>query len=103
VTRKIAQSSKYAVIMALLILMVIQIDPAVAENTAQNDLNDFGDLLDGVAAKVSVNTIQYENISVQTPIPYAVLLVQQITYLQAFEEIIQDNILKITKSFHRGN
>ncbi len=92
-TRKIAQPGKYAVIAALLILIAMQIDPALAENTAQVDLNNFGELLDGVAAKVLITPIQFEKISVEVPIPYAELFVQQISYLKAFEEVIQNNIL----------
>ena len=92
VTRKITQSTKFSAIVALLVLMVIGIDNVFADNTAQIELDNFGELLDGVAAKVLATPIQLESIQDENPTLRAELFVAQIAYLEAFEEVIQNNI-----------
>ena len=92
-TRKLAQSAKFSAVVALLVLMVVGIDNVFADNTAQIKLHDFGELLDGVAAQVLVTPIQLELTQDENPTLRAELFVAQIAYLEAFEEVIQNNIL----------
>ena len=92
VTRKIAQSAKFSAIVALLVLMVIGIENVFADNTAQIELDNFGELLDGVAADILATQIHLDQTSDENLTLRAELLVAQISYLKAFEEVIQNNI-----------
>jgi len=92
VTRKIAQSAKFSAVLALLVLMVMGMDQAFAENQAQIDLHEFGELLDGVATQILATTVQLQPEQDNTT-PTAESLVAQITHLEAFDEVIKSNHL----------
>jgi hypothetical protein len=92
VTRKIAQSGKLLAMMALLVLLVMQVDPLLAENEAQIDLDEFNKLLDEIKIEVTstqgdikhtINTTETMNVEFVT---------SQLAYLEAFDEVIQKQI-----------
>ena len=91
-TRKVAQYGKCSAIVALLVLMVVGIDNVFADNTVQIELDTFGELLDGVASEVLATPIQIETSIDQPSEPRAELLVHKISHLEAFQEVIQNNI-----------
>ena len=73
--------------------MVMGMDQFFTENEAQIELGTFGELLEGVAAEVLMTPIQSDPNIGQSPTLRAELFVAQIAYLEAFEEVIQNNIL----------
>ena len=92
-TRKVAQPAKITAVLALVLLMVVGAGIFLAENTAQIELDTFEELLDGVASVVLVTPIQAETSFDQSSEPRAELLVHQESFLKAFNEVIQNNIL----------
>ena len=92
-TRKVAQPAKITAVVALIVLMVVGAGAFLVENTTQVELDAFGELLDGVESVVLVSPISQENTYDQTPTPRAELVIAQIAYLEAFKEVIQNNIL----------
>jgi len=92
VTRKIAKSAKFSAVLALLVLMVMGMDQAFADNQAEIELHEFGELLDGVATQILATTIHLQP-EQDTTIPSAEFLVAQIVYLEAFDEVIKSNNL----------
>ena len=91
-TRKIAKSAKFSAIVALLVLMLMGMDQVFADNQAAIELHEFGELLDGVATQVLATPIQLQP-QQDTTIPSAEFLVAQITYLEAFDQVIKSNNL----------
>ena len=92
-TRKIAKSARFSALVALIVLMVLGAEEVFADNTVQIELDNFGELLDGVTSQVLATPIQLDQNVEQSSIPRAELFVSQIAYLEAFEEVIQNNIL----------
>ena len=90
-TRKIAKSAKFSAIVALLVLMAMGIDQVFADNTF-TELHEFNELLVGVEAQIvsDVNQDVATDSSQSMPTDY---IVSEIAYLEAFEEVIQDQIL----------
>ena len=93
VTRKVAQPAKITAVLALVLLMVVGMGGLFADDSAQIELDTFGDLLDGVASEVLVTPIQTQINSDQISEPRAELFVHQESFLKAFNEVIQNNIL----------
>lgn len=91
-TRKNTQIAKFSAVLALLVLMVMGMDQAFADNQAQIDLHEFGELLDGVAIQVLATPVQLQP-EVDTPMPSAESLVAQIIHLETFDEVIKSNHL----------
>ena len=92
VTRKITKSTKFSAIVALLVLMAMGVDQVFADSTF-TELHEFNELLVGVGAEivtVDVNQDISADSSQSMPTDY---IVSQIAYLEAFEEVIQDQIL----------
>ena len=92
-TRKVAQPAKITAVIALVILMVVGMGGIFADNTAQIELDTFGELLDGVATAVLASPIQVESNLEYSAEPRAELMVHQESFLKAFNEVIQNNIL----------
>ncbi len=91
-TRKIAQSGKLLAMMTLLVLLGMQVDPLLAENEAQIDLDEFNKLLDEIKIEVTstqgdikhtINTTETMNVEFVTA---------QLAHLEAFDEVIQKQI-----------
>ena len=91
-TRKVAQPAKITAVIALVVLMIVGAGAFLSENTAQVELDTFGELLDGVASVVLVTPVQDETNFDQPTEPRAELLVHQESFLKAFNEVIQNNI-----------
>ena len=91
-TRKIAKPAKFSAILALFVLMFMGMDQVLAENQAEIELHEFGELLDGVATQILATPIQLQP-EQDTTIPSAEFLVAQIAYLEAFDEVIKSNNL----------
>ena len=72
--------------------MVMGMDQAFADNQVEIELHEFGELLDGVATQVLAIPIQTQS-STDTNALSAEFLVAQISYLEAFDEVIKSNHL----------
>ena len=92
VTRKIAQSGKLLAMMALLVLLVMQVDPALAENEIQIDLDEFNKLLDGIKIEVTSTQGDIKHTINTTETMNVELVTAQLAYLEAFDEVIQKQI-----------
>ena len=92
-TRKVAQPAKITAVLALVLLMVVGAGAFLVENTAQVELDTFGELLDGVASEILTTPTHDESNVVQFSEPRAELMVHQESLLKAFNEVIQNNIL----------
>lgn len=91
-TRQIGKSAKLSAIVALLVLMVMGIDEVFADNQAQVDLHEFDKLLEVVGAE-PLNTQGQMETSVDTTQTIQTEFIEfQISYLEAFEEVIQKQI-----------
>ena len=91
-TRKNVKTAKFSVVLALLVLMVMGMDQAFADNQAEIELHEFGELLDGVATQILAISIQTQP-EAGTTLPSAEFLVAQIAHLEAFDEVIKSNHL----------
>lgn len=91
-TRKIAKSAKISVIVALLVLMVMGIDEVFADNQSQVDLHEFDKLLQGVDMEIMVMQGYVEPVIDTTQTTYTEFIKSQISYLEAFEEVINKQI-----------
>lgn len=92
-TRKVAQPAKITAVIALVVLMIVGAGAFLSENTAQVELDTFGELLDGVASVVLVTPIQTQTNFDQPTELRTELFVHQESFLKAFNEVIQNNIL----------
>ncbi len=92
-TRKIAKSGKFTAIVALIVLMVLLVDPALADNGVQADLDEFDKLLDGIGAEVSLTQDQIKSTPDTTETLPAEFITAQHAYLEAFDEVIRKQIL----------
>ena len=91
-TRKIAKYGKVTAIVALIVLMVLQVDPALADNRVQADLEEFDQLLDGIGAEVSLTQVEIKSTSDTTETLPAEFIIAQRAYLEAFDEVIRKQI-----------
>ena len=91
-TRKIAKSAKFSAIVALLVLMVLGIDEVFAENQAQTDLYEFHELLDGVSSEIVSVPGTHQFVTDTTQTIHDELIKSQKSFLEAFDEVIQNNI-----------
>jgi len=91
-TRKIAKYGKVTAIVALIVLMVLQVDPALADNRVQADLDEFDQLLDGIGAEVSLTQVEIKSTSDTTETLPAEFIIAQRAYLEAFDEVIRKQI-----------
>ena len=92
-TRQIGKSAKFSAIVAILVLMVMGIDSVFAENQAQLDLHEFGELLDGIEAELLTTQGQIAPVSDTSQTIHTEFIQSQISYLEAFEEVIHRQIL----------
>jgi hypothetical protein len=92
VTQKIAQSGKLLAMMALLVLLVMQVDPALAENEIQIDLDEFNKLLDEIKIEVTSTQGDIKHTINTTETMNVELVTAQLAYLEAFDEVIQKQI-----------
>ena len=91
-TRKIAKSVKFSAIVALLVLMVLGIDEVFADNQAQVDLYEFHELLEGVSSEIVSTQGQIQPVADTTQTIHDELIKHQKAILEAFDEVIQNNI-----------
>ncbi len=93
VTRQTTKSVKLSAIMALLVFMAIGIDQAFADHESDRQIYEFSELLDGVAAEVSTTQIQLNAVPDSSATLPTELIVAQSAYLEAFDEVIQKQII----------
>ncbi len=91
-TRQITKSVKLSAIMALLVFMAIGIDQAFADNEADRQMDEFSELLDGVASVVLTTQTTQNAVPDQSATLQTELIVAQTAYLEAFDEVIQKQI-----------
>ena len=92
-TRKIAKYGKVTAIVALIVLMVLQVDPALADNGVQADLDEFDQLLGGIGAEVSLTQGEIKTTSDTTETLPTEFIMAQHAYLEAFDEVIRSQKL----------
>jgi len=79
--------------MALLVFMVIGIDQAFADHESDRQIDEFSELLDGVATEILTTQTQSNAIPDTSDTLPTELIVAQIAYLEAFDEVIQKQII----------
>jgi len=79
--------------MALLVFMAMGIDQVFADHEADRQMDEFSELLDGVAAEVLTTQIQPNAVPDQSATLPTELIVAQTAYLEAFDEVIQKQII----------
>ncbi len=92
-TRQITKSVKLSAIVALLVFMAMGLDQAFADHEADRQIDEFSELLDGVAAEVLTAQIQSNAVPDTSATLPTELIVAQIAYLEAFDEVIQKQII----------
>ncbi len=92
-TRLTTKSVKLSAIMALLIFMAIGIDQAFADHESDRQIDEFSELLDGVAVEVLSTQNQPDTVSDTSATLPTELVAAQIAYLEAFDEVIQKQIV----------
>ena len=91
-TRQTTKSVKLSAIMALLVLLAIGIDQAFADHDGDRQIDEFSELLDGVAQEVLSTQAQPDIMPDTSSTLPAELISAQISYLEAFDEVIQKQI-----------
>ena len=91
-TPKIAKSAKFSAIVALLVLMILGIDDVFADNQAQIDLYEFHELLDGVDSEIVSVQGQIQPVEDTTQTIHDEFIKSKKSFLEAFDEVIQNNI-----------
>ena len=92
VTRQTTKSVKLSAIMALLVLLAVGIDPVFADHETDRQIDEFSELLEGVAQEVLSTQTESETISDTSAALPAESISAQISYLEAFDEVIQKQI-----------
>lgn len=92
VTRQTTKSVKLSAIMALLVLMAIGIDQAFADHDSDRQIDEFSELLEGVAAEILTTQTESDALPDTSDTIPAELISAQIAYLEAFDEVIQKQI-----------
>ena len=91
-TRQTTKSVKLSALMALLVLMAIGIDQAFADHEADRQIDEFSELLEGVAAEILTTQTESEALPDTSATLPAELISAQTAYLEAFDEVIQKQI-----------
>ena len=79
--------------MALIVLMAMGVDDVFGDHEADNLVHEFGELLDGVEAEIlKIPTIQ-ESFVDTTDTMQTETILSQISYVEAFDEVIRKQIL----------
>ena len=92
-TRKVTKSVMCSVVLALLIVLAMGIDEVFADHEQDRLLQDFGELLEGKTANLLTTHGETEPaIDASTTIGTG-LIVPHIAFLEAFDEVIQKQII----------
>ena len=81
VTRQTTKSVKLSAIMALLVLLAVGIDPVFADHETDRQIDEFSELLEGVAQEVLSTQTESETISDTSAALPAESISAQISYL----------------------
>ncbi len=92
-TRQITKSVKLSAIVALLVFMAMGLDQACSDHEADRQIDEFSELIDVVRAEVLTAQIQSNAVTDTSATLPTELIVAQIAYLEAFDEVIQKQII----------
>ena len=79
--------------MALVVLMAMGVSDVFGDNTANELVHEFGDLLEGVEAEILSIPNDTESFADTTETMQTEKILSQIAYIEAFDEVIRKQIL----------
>ena len=93
VTRFNKKSVALSALMALIVLMAIGANSVFGDNTTHDLVHEFGELLEGVEAEILSIPIGTESAPDTTQTMRTDVILSQIAYIDAFDEVIRKQIL----------
>lgn len=97
-TRFYKKSVGITAIMTLIVLMVIGVNDVFGDNEAYTLIHEFGEILYGVEFKILAIPDDIEPTADTTDMMHTRKILSQIAYIEAFDEVIQKQILKYFSS-----
>ncbi len=91
-TRKVRKSVMCTAVMAVLVLLAMGIDEVFADREPDRLMEDFGELLDGAEAALLTTQGEIESVTDESATLPTEVIVKQIAYLEAFDEVIHKQI-----------
>ena len=91
-TRKVRKSVMCTAVMAVLVLLAMGIDEVFADHETDRLMEDFGELLEGAEASLLTTQGEIETAIDESATLPTEMIVKQIAYLEAFEEVIHKQI-----------
>ena len=79
--------------MALIVLLAIGVNDAFGDNEANILVHEFGELLEGIEAEIQSIPIDSESFADPTDTIQSEMILSQIAYIDAFDEVIRKQIL----------
>jgi len=89
---KVRKSVMSTAVMAVLVLLAMGIDEVFADHETDRLMEDFGELLEGAEASLLTTQGEIETTIDESATLPTEMIVNQIAYLEAFEEVIHKQI-----------
>ena len=92
-TRYSKKSVALSALVALIVLMAIGANSVLGDNATHDLVHEFGELLEGVEAEILSIPIGTESLPDTTQTMQTDVILSQIAYVDAFDEVIRKQIL----------